>query len=92
MCTLCSLLGNLGFVFFFFNLKLILNIKYLENIVITLINISMATRNPKNISKKQNQFEAKMILAVRFTSSGKEKEKKHIGQTTLMKWNLLKPK
>jgi hypothetical protein len=52
----------------------------------------MATRNPKNISKKQNQFEAKMILAVRFTSSGKEKEKKHIGQTTLMKWNLLKPK
>ena len=92
MCTLCSLLGNLGFVFFFFNLKLILNIKYLENIVITLINISMATRNPKNISKKQNQFEAKMILAVRVTSSGKEKEKKHIGQTTLMKWNLLKPK
>jgi hypothetical protein len=52
----------------------------------------MATRNPKNISKKQNQFEAKMILAVRVTSSGKEKEKKHIGQTTLMKWNLLKPK
>jgi hypothetical protein len=52
----------------------------------------MATRNPKNISKKQNQFEAKMILAVRFTSSDKEKEKKHIGQTTLMKWNLLKPK
>jgi len=44
--------GKFGVCFFFLNLKHILNIKYLENIVITLINISMATRNPKNISKK----------------------------------------
>jgi hypothetical protein len=46
----------------------------------------MAIKNLENIPKNQNQFEPKMILAVRSTSSGKKK-KKHLGQTTFRKWN-----
>jgi hypothetical protein len=41
-----------------------------------LVNISMTTKNPRNILKKQNQSRAKMILMVRSTFSGKENEKK----------------
>jgi hypothetical protein len=46
----------------------------------------MAIKNPENIPKNQNQFEPKMILAVRSTSSSKKK-KKRLGQTTFRKWN-----
>jgi hypothetical protein len=60
----------------FFNLKLIFNPEHLENTVNTLVNISMTTKNPRNILKKQNQSRAKMILMVRSTFSGKENEKK----------------
>jgi len=55
----------------FFNLKLSLSQKHLENTINTLINLSMATK--KHL--KKNQFETKIILVVRFTSSGKEKKK-----------------
>jgi len=55
----------------FFNLKLIFNPEHLENTVNTLVNISMTTKNPRNILKKQNQSRAKMILMVRSTFSGK---------------------
>jgi hypothetical protein len=60
----------------FFNLKLIFNPEHIENTVNTLVNISMTTKNPRNILKKQNQSRAKMILMVRSTFSGKENEKK----------------
>ena len=43
----------------------------------------------KNNSKNQNQTEAKMIHLVRSTSLCKEKEKKYLDQTPLMKRNLL---
>jgi hypothetical protein len=68
---------------FFFNLKLIFILKYLE---ITAINLSITTKNPINISKNQNQSKAIMIPTVR------QGEKKQLGQTTFMKWNLLTPK
>jgi hypothetical protein len=62
----------------FFNLKLILDPKLLKNTVNTLINLSMTTKNKKKYLKNQNQSEAKMILMIRSTSSGKKRRKKNI--------------
>ena len=74
----------------FFQFKTIIDLKHLENTINTLISLSMATRNPKKKTSKKNQFKAKIIIAVRFAFLGKKKEKRHLGQTTLM--NPLKPK
>jgi hypothetical protein len=38
----------------------------------------MATKIPKNSLKNRNQLKTKTILAAISTSSGKEKEKKHL--------------
>jgi len=45
--------------------------------------------NLKNLKHSSNQPEPENIIAVRFASSSKEKEKKHIGKTFIIKRNSL---
>jgi hypothetical protein len=45
--------------------------------------------NPKNLKHSSNQPKPENIIAVRFASSSKEKEKKYIGKTFIIKRNSL---
>jgi hypothetical protein len=76
-CLLSAVFWKIGGLVFF-NLKLILDPKLLKNTVNTLINLSMTTKNKNKYLKNQNQSEAKMILMIRSTSSGKKRRKKNI--------------
>jgi len=75
--------------FGFFGLKTHIDSKYLEKHQKHFDEPIYGLNKTKKWLKNQNQSEPKNILLVRFASSSKEKKKKHLGKTTLVKWNPL---
>jgi len=76
-----SLLENQGF----FNLKNIFYSKHPENTLITLINLSMATQKTR---KTKINPKLKLFSWTDLSPWARRREK-NLGQTPLMKWNLL---